>query len=117
MTIIAAGGVMSVNANRAKSGMTEAYVNGVKGYYRKELSEGAKNTLLRARQMYEVEWTPLQDMSMYDTEEETPKQFLAGVTYKGIPYGQPVHQGEYVVGCKMPEKSAEIEQYVEMRMR
>lgn len=96
MTIIAAGGVMSVNANRAKSGMTEAYVNGVKGYYRKELSEGAKNTLLRARQMYEVEWTPLQDMSMYDTEEETPKQFLAGVTYKGIPYGQPVHQGEYV---------------------
>ena len=26
-------------------------------------------------------------------------------------------QGEYIVGCKMPEKSTEIEQYVEMRMR
>ena len=28
-----------------------------------------------------------------------------------------LNQGEYIVGCKMPEKSTEIEQYVEMRMR
>ena len=28
-----------------------------------------------------------------------------------------LNQGEYVVGCKMPEKSTEIEKYVEMRMR
>ena len=27
------------------------------------------------------------------------------------------NQGEYIVGCKMPAKSPEIEQYVEMRMR
>lgn len=28
-----------------------------------------------------------------------------------------LNQGEYIVGCKMPQKSTEIEQYVEMRMR
>ena len=28
-----------------------------------------------------------------------------------------MNKGEYIVGCKMPEKSSEIEQYVEMRMR
>ena len=28
-----------------------------------------------------------------------------------------MNKGEYIVGCKMPQKSSEIEQYVEMRMR
>ena len=28
-----------------------------------------------------------------------------------------MNKGEYIIGCKMPEKSSEIEQYVEMRMR
>ena len=28
-----------------------------------------------------------------------------------------MNKGEYIIGCKMPQKSPEIEQYVEMRMR
>ncbi len=66
------------------------------GYYRKELSEGVKNSLLRARQMYEIEWTPLEDLYMYENSETTAKLFKAGITYMGAPYGQPVHEGKYI---------------------
>ncbi len=37
---------------------------------------------------------------------------LEGTVMRSAP-----QQGEYIVGCKMPAKSPEIEQYVEMRMR
>ncbi len=41
---------------------------------------------------------------------------LAQILY-GTIMRSSLNQGEYIVGCKMPEKSAEIERYVEMRMR
>lgn len=109
MVIMLVTGAVTVNASRATKNDSEnaAFAGGMEGYYRKPISQGAQNALLRARQMYEVEWTPLRNMSMYDTQEETDKQFIAGITYKGIPYGQPVHQGVYV------GQTATIEEFIE----
>lgn len=64
------------------------------GSYRKELSQGVQNILLRARQMYEITWTPLADVKA--DSFTCPGTFVKGQTYQGVPYGQPVHEGRYV---------------------
>lgn len=64
--------------------------------YREELTEGVKNVLRRARQLYDIEWTPLADVNSYSTSQNSVKLFKKGITYRGIPYGQPVHDGSYV---------------------
>ncbi|MBE7064801.1 MAG: hypothetical protein E7384_03180 [Ruminococcaceae bacterium] len=69
-------------------------VSPLAGSYRKELSQGVKNILLRARQMYEVTWTPLEDVQA--DSKTCPGTFVKGQTYQGVPYGQPVHKGKYV---------------------
>lgn len=69
-------------------------VSPLAGSYRKELSQGVKNILLRARQMYEVTWTPLADVKA--DSKTCPGTFVKGQTYQGVPYGQPVHHGAYV---------------------
>lgn len=52
-----------------------------------QLSEGQINIVRRARQMVEIEWTPVYNLSAWGREET----FWAGTTYTGVPYGQPVH--------------------------
>lgn len=69
-------------------------VSPLAGSYRKELSQGVKNILLRARQMYEVTWTPLEDVQA--DSKTCPGTFVKGQTYQGVPYGQPVHKGKYI---------------------
>ncbi len=64
--------------------------------YREPLSDGVKNTLRNALYMYDTFWTPLSDISAWGTSEVTNRKFTAGHTYRGIPYGQPVHEGRYV---------------------
>ena len=64
--------------------------------YREPLSDGVKNTLRNALCMYDIFWTPLSDISAWGTSKVTGRQFTAGHTYRGIPYGQPVHEGRYV---------------------
>lgn len=64
--------------------------------YREPLSDGVKNTLRNALCMYDIFWTPLSDISAWGTSKVTSRQFTAGHTYRGIPYGQPVHEGRYV---------------------
>lgn len=60
-----------------------------------ELSEGQINIVRRARQLVEIEWTPVYNLPEWDREGT----FWAGTTYAGVPYGQPVH-GAYVgYGC------------------
>ena len=54
-------------------------------------STGQKNIIKRARQQHEVEWTPLKDIKGWNGATT----FSAGVTYHGIPYGQPVY-AQYV---------------------
>lgn len=58
-----------------------------------ELSEGQINIVRRARQLVEIEWTPVYNLFQWDKEGS----FWAGTTYTGVPYGQPV-QASYV-GC------------------
>lgn len=69
-------------------------VSPLAGSYRKELSQGVKNILLRARQMYEVTWTSLEDVQA--DSKTCPGTFVKGQTYQGVPYGQPVHKGKYI---------------------
>lgn len=56
-----------------------------------ELSEGQINIVRRARQLVEIEWTPVYNLPKWKNEGS----FWAGTTYAGVPYGQPVH-GSYV---------------------
>ena len=60
------------------------------------LSQGQKNIVKRARQLHEIEWTPLEDRSQWGYRGV----FKAGTTYKGLPYGQPVNTG--YVGWSIP---------------
>ncbi len=64
---------------------------------RRELSEGVRNCIARARQMAEVKWTALADFPVFQSQSEANREyFKAGVTYYGIPYGQPIYNGKYV---------------------
>ncbi|MBR3816087.1 MAG: hypothetical protein IKJ27_05130 [Clostridia bacterium] len=53
---------------------------------RKELSEGVKNIVKRSRQMSLISWTPLKNIIGW----ERFVTYKAGVTYTGLPYGQPI---------------------------
>ncbi len=74
------------------SGGKKTYVNG----YREPLTEGVKNTITNALYMYNTFWTPLETVSAWSTSKESQRKFVEGHTYRGIPYGQPVHKGAYV---------------------
>ncbi|MDR0952231.1 MAG: chitobiase/beta-hexosaminidase C-terminal domain-containing protein [Oscillospiraceae bacterium] len=58
------------------------------------VSQGQLNMVLRARQLHEIEWTPLENR----TQWRSRGVFQAGVTYTGLPYGQPVNTNGYVGG-------------------
>ena len=49
-------------------------------------TERQQNIVKRARQMAEVSWTPLQDISGWDNAYT----FKKGTSYTGLPYGQPI---------------------------
>lgn len=57
-----------------------------------EVSQGQKNIVKRARQLHEIEWTPLENRSQWGNRGT----FYAETTYKGLPYGQPVNTNGYV---------------------
>ena len=54
-------------------------------------SEGVQNIVKRARQMTQIQWTPQKDIVGWDWGVI----YRAGVTYTGLPYGQPL-DGDYV---------------------
>ncbi len=56
------------------------------------LSQGQKNIVKRARQLHEIEWTPLEDRYQWGYRGV----FKAETTYTGLPYGQPVNSNGYV---------------------
>jgi len=56
------------------------------------LSEGQKNIIKRARQLTEIEWTPLEDIAQWGNYGV----FKAETTYKGAPYGQPINCNGYI---------------------
>lgn len=56
------------------------------------VSEGQKNIVKRARQLNEIEWTPLENITQWGNYGV----FKAETTYKGIPYGQPINCNGYI---------------------
>lgn len=52
-----------------------------------DLTEGQLNIMKRARQLLEIEWTPVYDVWQWGGSGV----FSAGTTYTGVPYGQPVN--------------------------
>ncbi len=74
-------GVQPVSARGADIDLDEYLYN-----YSGELTEGQLNIVRRARQLLEIEWTPLHDVTQWGYEGV----FHAGETYTGVPYGQPV---------------------------
>lgn len=57
-----------------------------------EVSQGQRNMVLRARQLHEIEWTPLEARTQWGYRGT----FQAGVAVSGLAYGQPVNNGGYV---------------------
>lgn len=57
--------------------------------YTMSLTSGQQNIVKRARQQHEIKWTPLVDRYQWGEKGI----FQAGITYTGIPYGQPVSTG------------------------
>ena len=55
------------------------------------VSDGQRNIVRRAYQQHLVEWTPQKDVSSW----KGSSTFSAGVTYTGLPYGQPTKSGVY----------------------
>ncbi len=51
------------------------------------LSEGIQNIVRRAKQMTQIQWTPVQDITGWGGGVT----YTAGTTYTGLPYGQPVY--------------------------
>lgn len=62
---------------------TDEYLYLRSGY----LSEGQVSIVRRARQLVEIQWTPVYDLHQWGYEG----MFRAGTTYTGVPYGQPAH--------------------------
>lgn len=54
---------------------------------RKTLSQGVQNIVKRAYQMTNIQWTPLANITGWNSE----MTYYAGQTYTGLPYGQPVY--------------------------
>lgn len=54
---------------------------------RKELSEGVESIVKRSRQMALIRWTPKKNITGWDNFVI----YKAGVTYTGLPYGQPIY--------------------------
>ena len=65
--------------------MAATYSNGGISAY-DYASDKQKNIVKRARQMLEIQWTPLQDIVGWDADSI----FAKGETYIGLPYGQPI---------------------------
>lgn len=65
--------------------------------YRDQLSQGQKNIVLRARQLAELQWTPLYDRYQWGYQGT----FSSGTTYTGVPYGQPVFTGYIGYGVSL----------------
>ncbi len=57
-----------------------------------EVSEGQRNIVKRARQLTEIKWTPLEDITQWGYYGT----FKAETTYTGVPYGQPVTANGYI---------------------
>ena len=57
-----------------------------------EVSQGQLNIVKRARQLTEIEWTPLEDIYQWGQMGV----FKAETTYTGVPYGQPVNTNGYI---------------------
>ena len=56
------------------------------------VSDGQKNIVKRARQLTEIKWTPLEDITQWGQAGA----FKAETTYTGIPYGQPINCNGYI---------------------
>ena len=96
--IIALGAVPSytfasvLNTAESSESITDAAYNAES----RSISQGIQNIVKRAKQMTDIEWTPKADITGWGYEFT----YKAGVTYKGLPYGQPTNangcRGDYV---------------------
>ena len=81
-----------LNTTESSESITDAAYN----IESRNVSQGVQNIVKRAKQMTDIEWTPKSDITGWGYEFT----YKAGVTYKGLPYGQPTNangcRGDYV---------------------
>ena len=76
----------------SKASLMEADSSGTNITIAPAVSEGQNNIVKRARQLTEIKWTPLEDITQWGYYGV----FKAETTYTGIPYGQPVNCNGYI---------------------
>lgn len=69
------------------------------------LSRGQENIMKRARQLLEIEWTPVEDVTQWGGSDV----FAAGTRYTGVPYGQPVKACYIGYDCTLSGFAAAVE--------
>ncbi len=88
----AAGAIASASSRTDSTAVKSASASGITSILTTDkVSQGQKNMVKRARQQHEIRWTPVKDISSWGNSST----FKAGVTYSGLPYGQPV-RAKYV---------------------
>lgn len=81
-------GLISDSSAQARTMNVEATQAGIAA----PLNQGQRNIVKRARQLHEIEWTPLENRTQWGSRGI----FYAETTYTGIPYGQPVNSNGYI---------------------
>jgi len=99
LAIVIAGSSICAYAADAETG------TGRTAEIRSYVSEGQRNIVLRARQLMELEWTPLYDRYQWGYRGV----FTAGTTYTGAPYGQPVYTGYIGFNISLDDFVAAVE--------
>ncbi len=88
----AAGAIASAASRTESEAAVSASASGITSILSTDkVSQGQKNMVKRARQQHEIRWTPVKDIASWGNSST----FKAGVTYSGLPYGQPV-RAKYV---------------------
>lgn len=100
----AAAGAIASAASRAKTeAAISASASGITSILSTDkVSQGQKNMVKRARQQHEIRWTPVKDIASWGNRST----FKSGVTYSGLPYGQPVN-------AKYVPWAASLEDFIE----
>ena len=99
----AAGAIASAASRTDSAAAVSASASGITSIIKTDqVSQGQKNMVKRARQQHEIRWTPVKNISSWGNRST----FKAGVTYSGLPYGQPVR-------AKYVPWAASLEEFIE----
>ncbi len=89
---LASAGISTYSSLATASNTSTYSTRSTDTYYTETLSNGQYGIIKRARQMVEIEWTPLKNVTGWKGKTT----FYAGTEYVGVPYGQCSNRGDWI---------------------